>query len=141
MQSPFQAALLFTIHKANNKPGHDAYVCYLKQQRVVHVERLHSLRGHNPTVNLSSVIRYVRHNEEITGVIIGTWVRSTSEYPYAEEFSNEVERQYHVLLEADIKLVDNLRLSETGVYSYYGDHAEPFAESPFDSQTGVCRLY
>lgn len=141
LQTPFQAALVFTAEKQRSKPGYAAYVCYLNGQQVIEVERLNALHGHNPQLNLTSVIDRIECESSITGVIIATWHHSTAEDPYAEEFVEEVYRQYDLLRVAGVKLVDNLRLSETGVYSYYGQHNGPYSDSPSSHEQSICRLY
>ncbi|GAB4007131.1 hypothetical protein GCM10028808_10420 [Spirosoma migulaei] len=143
LQTPFQTALLFTAEMQHSKPGFAAFVCYLNGKQVIEVERLNPLRGHNPTVNLKPVFERFRYTQDFDGVVISTWHHSGSEDPYAEEFADEVYRQYDLLKEAGIKLVDNLRLSKTGVYSYYGQHYGPYSDSNTGSgfEQGICRLY
>lgn len=141
LQTPFQAALLFTAEKQRSKPSFAAFVCYLNGQQVIEVERLNALSGHNPQVNLMAVIGRIKREPSVTGVIIATWHHSTSEDPYAEEFEEEVYRQFDILSEAGIKLIDNLRLSETGAYSYYGYHEGPYSDSPSYHEQSICRLY
>ncbi|MVM29283.1 hypothetical protein GO755_04505 [Spirosoma sp. HMF4905] len=120
VESPFQAALLLTAANHRGNSDFSAFVCYLNGKQVVAIERLHRLRGHNPEIDLTSILSRALRDRTINGVIIATWHRPTAEDLYAAEFEDEVERQYQILLEADIRLVDNLRLSETGMYSYYG---------------------
>lgn len=141
LQTPFQAALLFSAEKQHNKPGFAAFVCYLNGQQVIEIERLHGLRGHNPQVNLTAVIGRIKREPSITGVIIATWQHSTAEDPYADEFVEEVYRQHDLLIEVGIKLVDNLRLSETGAYSYYGYYEGPYSDSSSSHEQSICRLY
>lgn len=139
--SPFQMGLILTVARQLDQPGRAAYACYLRGKQVMAIERLHGLRGHNPAVNLNSVLNRIRRNGNVTGVIIATWHHSTSEYPYALEFVEEVERQHDVLLAAGIHLVDNLRMSETGLYSYYGQHNGPYCDAPKSHEQSICRLY
>ena len=140
--TPFQAALLFTAEKQHSKPGYAAFACYLNRRQVVAIERLHGLRGHNPPINLKSVISRFQATTTATGVILATWHHTDLEDPYADEFVDEVYRQYDLLSEAGIKLVDNLRLSETGAYSYYGLRNGPYDDDKPDFyERSLCRLY
>lgn len=140
IESPFQAALLFVAENQRSKSNFSAFACYLNGKEVVAIERLNSLRGHNPEVDLAAVLKRAQRKGDFDGVIIATWHNPTSEAPYAVEFEEEVERQFYILLEADIKLVDNLRLSETGMYSYYGQCPDLF-ESPRNHKRGIGSLY
>jgi hypothetical protein len=120
--TPFQAALLFFSNSKNSK---GAYAAFITQGNIVCIDRLHNLQGHNPQINLSQVIRFA-YKYKSEEVILASWVQSYSENPYAMEFVDEVDRQYYTLYDLGIRLVDNLRLSETGMYSYYGSHNGPY---------------
>lgn len=139
--TPFQAALLFTAEKQRAPKGNAAFVCYLSGKQAVAIERLHTVQGYNPHINLDKVIRQARRNWKIDGVILALWTNSTNESPAATEIVDAVEDQYYTLLDAKITLVDSLRLSETGVYSYYGDHNGPYWQSPCYHEKSICRLY
>jgi hypothetical protein len=139
-QTPFQAALL--VYPLRQRDGHTkaAYVAYFHQEQLIHLERLHTLRGHNPAINCQAVIKQARQLGA-TQVLLASGVESTSEEPYADEFAHEVERQYETLRQARLFLLDNLRVSLMGAYSYYGDHSGPFADAPGFHERSLCRLY
>jgi len=106
------------------------------------MERIGRIRGYNPTLKLDSVIKQAPRLGA-DGIILATWHQPTGEERFALEQSQEVERQFDVLEEGGIRLVDNLRISETGLFSYYAHWDGPF-DTPGLRPSGansVNRLY
>jgi hypothetical protein len=136
--TPFQAALLFFQHKQHQHAKPVAYAAFFRAGQLVSLEWLHNQRGHSPAVNTKLVIRRAGHLKA-DQVILATWVRSTAEQPYALEFVDEIDRQHDELTAADLEMVDCLRLSETGMYSYYGAQRGPYAGG--DTYHGINLYY
>ncbi|GAB3317810.1 hypothetical protein GCM10027299_09190 [Larkinella ripae] len=112
------------------------YVAYLKNFKVVEVQRLMQQRGYNHIIALGSVVKRAR-GLGVTDVILCTATWSTNEQPFAEEQIDEVQSQYETLRDLfGINLVDNIRLSPTCFYSYFADCERPYRVPQKDQPYG-----
>ncbi|RRB06296.1 hypothetical protein [Larkinella rosea] len=127
-RSSFEASLIFMAAGKCYPPTsrYYVYVAYLKNFKVVEVQRLMQQRGYNHIIALGSVIKRAKVLG-VTDVILCTSTWSTNEQPFAEEQIDEVVNQYETLRELfGLNLIDNIRLSPTCFYSYYADCERPY---------------
>lgn len=106
-------------------PSLSSYACFLKGTKVLEIQRLVFIRGYNPTIKLDAVIK--KANElHADGIVLATWQKPNLERPWALEQDEEVLRQYTELKATGHSLVDHIRISDTGTYSYYASTQGPF---------------
>lgn len=142
-RSAFEAAMVFITARRCSPPTkrHHAYVCFLRENRVIEVTRLAELRGYNPILNLAPIAKQAKLLG-VNEVILCTWHGPSAEEPFAEEQMDEVVSQYESLRDLfGINLVDNIRLSDTSFYSYYADQERPFSPPRRELNPSMGRLY
>ncbi|MFC5409883.1 hypothetical protein ACFPMF_11230 [Larkinella bovis] len=142
--TPLQVATALCIAKEKAKqPGRFyqmSFVCFLQGNHIIGIEPLAPHRSYNPKINVQAIIKQAKAiYPSAFGVVLATWHQHGLERPWATEQAEEITRQYTELKASGLFLIDHLRISGTGTYSFFASTAGPFRYTHDPVQAGMLK--